>query len=36
MLLSPGKYVWFVWPGFGDLARADYGRLLGRNTFRVK
>ena len=36
MLLSPGKYVWFVWPGFGDLARADYGSLLGRNTFRVK
>jgi HYR domain len=36
MLLSPGTYVWFVWPGFGDLARAQYGALLGRSTFRVQ
>ena len=36
MVLSPAKYVWFVWPGFGDLARAEYGSLLGRSTFRVQ
>jgi hypothetical protein len=36
MVLSPGKYVWFVWPGFGDLARGQYGSLLGRSTFRVQ
>jgi len=36
MLLSPGTYVWFVWPGFGDLARAQYGALLGRSTFRIQ
>jgi hypothetical protein len=36
MLLTPGRYVWFVWPGFGDLAQAKYGRLIGRSTFRVQ
>jgi hypothetical protein len=36
MLLTRGRYVWFVWPGFGDLARAKYGSLLGRSTFCVK
>jgi len=36
MVLSPGRYVWFVWPGFGDVARAKYGRLIGRSTFRVQ
>ena len=36
MVLSPGRYVWFVWPGFGPLARAQYGALLGRSTFRVQ
>jgi hypothetical protein len=36
MVLSSGSYVWFVWPGFGDLARAHYGALLGRSTFRVQ
>ena len=36
MVLSSGAYVWFVWPGFGDLARAQYGGLLGRSTFRVQ
>ena len=36
MILTSGSYVWLVWPGFGDLARANYGRLLGRSTFRVQ
>jgi HYR domain len=34
--LKPATYVWFVWPGFGDLARAQYGGLLGRSTFRME
>lgn len=33
--LRPGNYVWFVWPAFGHPARPQYGRLLGRSTFRV-
>jgi hypothetical protein len=36
MILTSGSYVWLVWPGFGDLARAQYGGLLGRSTFRVQ
>jgi HYR domain len=36
MILTSGSYAWLVWPGFGDLARANYGRLLGRSTFRVQ
>ncbi len=35
MILMRGTYVWFVWPGFGDRARAQYGGLLGRSTFRM-
>jgi HYR domain len=35
MNLTSGTYVWFVWPGFGDLARAQYGPRLGRSTFRM-
>jgi HYR domain len=35
MILAPGAYVWFVWPGFGDPVRAQYGGLLGRSTFRM-
>jgi hypothetical protein len=33
--LSPGRYVWFVWPGYGPRSKADYGRLIGRSTFIV-
>jgi hypothetical protein len=33
--LTPGRYVWYVWPGFGDRAAARYGRLLGRRSFTV-
>jgi hypothetical protein len=36
MILTSGTYVWLVWPGFGDLARAQYGRRLVRSTFRVQ
>ena len=33
--LSPGRYVWYVWPGYGDRSQADYGDLVGRRTFVV-
>jgi hypothetical protein len=32
---TPGSYVWYVWPGFGDRAASRYGRLLGRRSFTV-
>ncbi|MDQ2982127.1 MAG: hypothetical protein M3R26_07380, partial [Actinomycetota bacterium] len=33
--LTPGHYTWFVWPGFGLLARGSYGSLLGQGSFEV-
>jgi hypothetical protein len=33
--LTRGAYVWYVWPGFGDLSAARYGELLGRSTFVI-
>ncbi len=32
---TPGKYVWYIWPGFGLLAAGKYGKLLGSSTFVV-
>ena len=31
--LRPGVYRWYVWPGFGRLAQAHYGRILGGSSF---
>jgi hypothetical protein len=31
--LHRGIYRWYVWPGFGPLAAARYGGLLGRSSF---
>jgi hypothetical protein len=31
--LRPGSYRWYIWPGFGRIAAAKYGRLLGGSTF---
>ena len=31
--LRPGVYHWYVWPGFGRLAQANYGRMVGRSSF---
>jgi hypothetical protein len=28
-----GRYLWYVWPGFGTPADARYGRLIGSSTF---
>jgi hypothetical protein len=33
--LRPGVYTWFVWPGFGTLAKPRFGKLLGQSSFRV-
>jgi hypothetical protein len=33
--LVPGRYCWYVWPGFGKRAAHRYGRLLGRSCFTV-
>jgi hypothetical protein len=33
--LAPGRYRWYVWPGFGRRSAQRYGRLLGSSTFRV-
>jgi HYR domain len=33
--LARGLYTWYVWPGFGQLAAARYGQLLGKSTFVV-
>jgi hypothetical protein len=33
--LDPGTYKWYVWPGFGSLAAANYGRIVGSGTFKI-
>jgi hypothetical protein len=33
--LSPGRYRWYVWPGFGPRSQSRYGKLLGTRTFVV-
>jgi hypothetical protein len=34
--LRPGRYRWYVWPGYGSRSAPRYGRLLGRRTFTVR
>ena len=34
--LTPGRYAWLVWPGFGPRSDADYGRRIGRSTFVMR
>jgi hypothetical protein len=31
--LRPGRYRWYVWPGFGRRAAARYGPMIGSSTF---
>jgi len=33
--LKPGRYTWYVWPGFGKRSAARYGRAIGQGTFVV-
>ena len=32
-VLRPGKYRWYVWPGFGSFAENRYGPLMGTSVF---
>ena len=34
--LTPGRYRWMVWPGYGPRSKADYGKAIGRSTFVVQ
>jgi hypothetical protein len=34
--LSPGVYRWYVWPGHGARAGAQYGPLVGSSSFTVR
>jgi hypothetical protein len=34
--LAPGRYVWYVWPGYGRRSTARYGDLMGRSPFRIR
>lgn len=34
--LSPGRYRWIVWPGFGPRSHAEYGKPIGRSNFVVR
>jgi hypothetical protein len=33
--LRPGRYKWFVWPGYGERSAGRYGRAVGSGTFVV-
>jgi hypothetical protein len=33
--LTRGSYAWYVWPGYGPLAAARYGPLLGKSSFVI-
>jgi hypothetical protein len=34
--LKPGRYGWFVWPGFGKRSAGRYGHRIGARTFVVR
>ena len=31
--LRPGRYRWYVWPGFGKRSAVRYGAMIGKRTF---
>jgi hypothetical protein len=33
--LTRGAYTWYIWPGFGPLAKGHYGDLAGQASFRA-
>jgi len=33
--LVRGAYTWYIWPGFGPLAKGHYGDLVGQASFRA-
>jgi hypothetical protein len=34
--LAPGRYRWYVWPGYGPQRAARYGKALGHATFIIR
>ena len=34
--LAPGRYRWYVWPGYGPQRRAHYGKVLGSASFVIR
>jgi hypothetical protein len=34
--LAPGRYHWYVWPGYGPQRAARYGKTLGHATFIIR
>jgi hypothetical protein len=35
IVLTPGRYRWYVWPGYGKPADSRYGKLIGSRWFVV-
>jgi hypothetical protein len=33
--LRPGRYRWYLWPGYGSLKKHQYGALIGQSSFVV-
>lgn len=33
--LKPGRYRWYVWPGYGSRRGARYGHMIASSTFKV-
>jgi hypothetical protein len=33
--LKPGRYRWYVWPGFGKRKAGRYGRMIGSGAFVI-
>ncbi|HZD88321.1 MAG TPA: hypothetical protein VE088_09970 [Gaiellaceae bacterium] len=31
--LAPGRYTWYVWPGYGPRKKHRYGPMIGKSTF---
>ena len=34
--LTPGRYHWYAWPGFGNRRAHRYGRMICHRSFRIK
>jgi hypothetical protein len=34
--LAPGRYHWYVWPGYGPQRANHYGKPVGNATFVIK
>jgi hypothetical protein len=33
--LRPGRYVWYVWPGYGPRALRNYGGVVAHGRFTI-